>query len=305
MFQMSQTQLGTMAPTTPTICAQKDARKMPSGLRPMIYLGLVAWLTILLFWPALADENRMRALVEARGCVIGASVVADAVAQGISPRDIGAYMAKVQSDPTTEATGDWIVLSETACKLKPPAILSKIKSTDPEVIQNISEIDTEAGNGQKRCWLDGQELVAAVQRSRGWDREKAMTEYIRFLGAGVVSGDFSFFSPSPLSTPPGFIATFGFCADRPDVLKMKESHAVLIQHFGAAVRADATGKAACEAGEAPSHEMAGIIEKLIGREPPNAWLFMEIKFISMGAGWWEGMSHREKGRPTPPLCRFR
>jgi hypothetical protein len=36
----------------------------------------------------------------------------------------------------------------------------------------------------------------------------------------------------------------------------------------------------------------------------NAWLWFEFDLISMAAGWRDGMTGTEKGKPRPPLCHY-
>jgi hypothetical protein len=278
---------------------------MPSWFAGPIVAALGVCLFGLLTAPAKADSKQVREFIEARGCAIGPTTVNEAVAKNIDRLSVERYVASVRSDPRTVKTRDWLVLPTELCALKPPMILSEIKIDDPEVTQNLSVVEPDTINREKRCWLDGQELMRAVQVSRKWDQDKAMKQYLRFLGAGLVAGDLSFYSPDPLSTPPGFISTVGACADRSQVAEIRQSHALLIQYFGDIIRADAAGEATCEPNNAPSYKIVEVIQKVIGRAPLNAWMFFEIKLIAMGADWYDGVTYSNKGRPVPPMCQYR
>ena len=176
--------------------------------------------------------------------------------------------------------------------------------SDPEVVQNLSAIDAYENDGDIGCFLTGS-VLETVKASRNWNDDKANLEYLRFLSASIISGELSFYSPNPLRTPPGFIVTSGKCAEAPQMPDIKRSHDLLIRHFGALIRADAAGEASCEPSGVPSWKFHEIADEIIGGKPHNAWMGFEISIIAMGAGWYDGITATNKGRPRPPLCRYR
>ncbi|MFN4128088.1 hypothetical protein [Pannonibacter indicus] len=190
------------------------------------------------------------------------------------------------------------------CEIRLPSVTSEIRVSDAEVTQNLSAIDAYAGEGAPGCYLDGSGLQNALMVSRRWDREKVNLEYLRFLSASLVAGELTFYSASNPRTPPGFAVTTGQCGDIPQMPEIRRSHDLLIQHFGALIRADAAGEATCEGGGVPSWKFDEVSQKVMGETGPNAWLGFEIRIIAMGAGWYDGMTATSKGEPRPPLCRY-
>ncbi|WP_288427449.1 hypothetical protein [uncultured Agrobacterium sp.] len=239
-----------------------------------------------------------------QGCAVGPTTMLSATTAKIDPKIIEKLKAEANADDKTLKTGDWIVLSQDRCRIQPPMVISEIAVGDLEVVQNTSTITEHEEDRFKGCYLNGSSLFEALQTSRGWLPKKANQEYLRFLSAGLVSGDLSFFSPDPLRTPPGFMVTRGDCADVPQMLDVKKSHELLLQNFGALIRADAAGEATCESLGFPSWKFSEVSERILGGKAPNAWIGYEIRFIAMGAGWAEGLSSTQKGRPRPPLCRY-
>lgn len=254
---------------------------------------------------ARSSSEQIKAFFAAQGCAIGPTTIAAAAADGIDPAAIEAYAAVARANPHTVKTGDWLVLSPEVCEIRPPNVTSEIRLSDPEVIQNLSAIDAYAKDGDIGCFLAGPGLSDTVKVSRNWSNDKANLEYLRFLSASIISGELSFYSPSPLRTPPGFIVTSGKCADIPQIADIKHSHDLLMRHFGALIRADAAGEAICESnGGVPSWKFDEVAEQIMDSKAPNAWLGFEIKIIAMGAEWYDGMTATDKGIPRPPLCRY-
>jgi hypothetical protein len=254
--------------------------------------------------PGNADDGLIDRFLIDQGCALGPTTMSAAMAAKIDPAIIAKLKADAEADGTTLKTGDWIVLSQDRCRIQPPTVISEIAVDDPEVVQNTSPIDAHDEDGFKGCYLDGLSLFEALKVSRGWLPDKANQEYLRFLSAGLISGDLSFFSPDPLRTPPGFMVTRGDCAEVPQMPEVKKSHELLLKHFGDLIRGDAAGEATCESLGFPSWKFTEVSEHILGGKAPNAWMGYEIGFIAMGAGWFEGQSATEKGRPRPPLCHY-
>lgn len=164
-----------------------------------------------------------------QGCAIGPSTIAAAIASRIDPSAIEAFVVTAKSDPKTVKTGRWLVLSSEVCQIRPPAVTSEIRTSDREVIQNLSALDAYAKDGDIGCFLDAQGLTESVKASRNWSTDKANTEYLRFLSASLISGELSFYSPDRLRAPPGMIATSGKCAEIPQMPDIRRSHDLLIE----------------------------------------------------------------------------
>jgi len=252
-----------------------------------------------------ASNERVKAFFEAQGCAIGPSTIAASIVDGIDPPTIQAYAETVRADPKTVVTGDWLVLSPDACTIHPPIVKSEIAMSDPEVIQNLSAIDAYAKDGDIGCFLNGDGLVASLQTTRKWTNDEALLKYLRFLSASISSGELSFYSPDPLRTPPGFIATRGKCAETPRMPDIVRSHDLLVRHFDALIRADAAGGASCDDDSVPSLKLNEVAQRIFGDKPLNAFLGSEIRFMAIGGGWFDGTTARRQGSPRPPLCHYK
>jgi hypothetical protein len=256
--------------------------------------------------PARANSDAVKSFLAVNGCAIGPLTVEFAVAQKIDRQAFEEYVNIVRALPGTERTGEWLVLPPDVCTIQPPVIESEIKITDPEVIESFSDIKAFAKDGDVGCFLDPDKLTNRLVVTRLWSFDKVQMEYVRFLGASIIAGDLSFYSPDPLRTPAGFILMRGACADTPAMPEIKRNHGLLLKHFGEMLRADvAAGEAICEMGGGPSWKMREIIEKLTAGQVSNAWMFFEVNIIGMAAGWFEGISSSSQGIPRPPLCRYR
>ncbi len=271
-------------------------------IRFVVFFGSV--LSLLFPISVHAESGAIERFFAGQGCAIGPSTIAAAIAGGIERSEVEAYVAVIRADPKNLKTGEWVVLAAETCEIRPPAITSEIRIDDPEVVQSLSAIDAYSEQGDPGCFLDGQKLVKTVQSNRAWDPEKANLEYLRFLGQSVISGELSFYSADPVRTPPGIIATSGKCADTPQMPAIKRSHDLLIKHFDALIRTDAAGDDFCASRSGPSWKFSEVAERVFGEKPTNAFLFMDVSLIALGAGWFEGMSSRNKGTPRPPLCSF-
>lgn len=254
--------------------------------------------------PARSESGQVEKFFANQGCAIGPSTIAAAIAGGIERSEVEAYAAAMRADPKNMKTGEWVVLGEEGCEIRPPAISSEIRISDPEVVASLSAMNAYAEYGDIGCFLDGSKLFETVQSTRGWDADKANLEYLRFLGQSVISGELSFYSADPVRTPPGIIATRGACAETPHMPEIRRSHALLMKHFNALIRTDAAKEELCPSRSGPSWKFAETAEQVFGEKPTNAFLFMDLSLIAWGAGWYEGTTSRNKGTPRPPLCRY-
>ncbi|MBN7809157.1 hypothetical protein JZX86_27945 [Agrobacterium rosae] len=269
--------------------------------RGMLVSALI-WLS--LSAPGLADDKSLNEFMIDQGCALGPSTMSAAIAAKIDPSTITKLIADALADSKTAKTGEWLVLSKDKCEIRPPRIHSEIAIDDPEVVHSTSVVDAFIKDGFPGCFLDASSLRHKLRMSRGWSADKATQEYLRFFSSGLITGDLAFFSPDPLQTPPGVMVLRGACASAGQIENVRKSHELLIGNFDALIRADAAGEATCESSGVPSWKFPEVSQRILGRKAPNAWMGYEITFIAMGAGWYEGQSATQKGRPRPPLCRY-
>lgn len=260
----------------------------------------------LLSVPALAAAEEKPASIEdffaGQGCAIGPQTYDAAIRAGFEPAAIDRLKENARADKGTLSTGDWLVLSPQACTIRIPKIKSAIRLGDPEVVKSTSAKDARSADGYPGCFLVGS-VYEEVIATRRWFPDIANLEYIRFLAEGIASGTLSFYSPDPLSTPPGVMITSGECADVPSMADVRRSHDLLVEHFDTFVREYL--KEDCEDGGMAMMEVGEMTKKLGGESRVNAWTFFEVEMIARGAGWWEGMSARDKGKPRPPMCHYK
>ncbi|KQN77601.1 hypothetical protein [Devosia sp. Leaf64] len=238
-----------------------------------------------------------------QGCAIGPETTDLAVAAGFSADALSAVVTEAEDDPETFRTGDWIVLPPTLCVIAPPAVKSQIRIDDPEVVAVTSGIDDYAKFGERGCFLDGPGLPSTVQQTRGWDAETTNTEYMRFLAENLRAGTIAFFKDDPLSTPVGIQVLTGECADVPNISEIRANQALRDRYFDDLIRENAT-KVGCEEDGGPGIAFMELAAERTKGKNTNAWLFAEVRFIAMGAGWYAGMSATERGTPRPPLCNY-
>ena len=242
-------------------------------------------------------------IMAAQGCAIGPPTRLLATQAGFGDDAIDALVAEADAMAGTIRTGEWVVLPSSLCRIQPPEIRSEIRIDDPEVKTLTSAIDEYAEFGDRGCFLDGTELMERLQRTRGWDVERAYLEYIRFLAENLRTGDLAFYESDPISTPPGFQILTGSCADVPEIDAIRHSQALRNREFDTLVREDAPN-VVCGKDSSPSHLFRQIVQERIGGANKNAWLSAEVTFIAIGAGWYFGSGATQKGTPRPPLCYF-
>lgn len=266
--------------------------------------GAATVVTILGFAaPAAAADNGIETFFASQGCAVGPSTIAAAISHGFDRSAIEDYVAGARAAAKTQKVGDWLVLARDVCEIRPPMVDSELKLSDPEVRQSLVDEDNETHDGYAGCVLDGSKLFEIVQSSRGWTADKANAEYLRMLSAGLVSGDLAFYSPDWLRTPRGVMLTIGGCRNLPQMPDIRRSHQLLVKHFDALIRGDTAAEATCDSHGVPSGKFDEVAETVLGHKPLNAWMGFEIKFIAMGAGWHEGVTATQRGRPRPPMCR--
>ncbi len=275
-----------------------------SGLKFLCFL-MISFSLIAPF-PARAEIVRTPLLefFEGQGCTIGPESRQAARDAGFATGEIDelATVALIQDQASQE--GSWLVLSSGICKIRPPDLISEAGLNDSDVIKHFSGKDEYASVGEPGCFLAGDVLRAGWQQSRGWTPEKAYQEYMNLLGASVISGELSFYSDDPLHTPPGIILMTGDCADIPEMPDIRRSQRAMLEYFDELVRESAARVDCEETGEFFSYELPRIAAELSGGEITNAFIFMDMMFVTMAAGWTEGTSLTEKGKARPPLCHL-
>ncbi|PVA09590.1 hypothetical protein DC366_12925 [Pelagivirga sediminicola] len=259
--------------------------------------------------PAVAG-GRLEEFIASHGCTFGPQSEAAAVAAGFEPGEIAEFVEMHLEDGTAQRERSWVVLGEDVCKIRLPTIQSKWSATSPEVRENAPYVDLNGEDDlSEGCFLtDG---VALFTKLCGGDIDAGFDAYIDFVGAGIISGDVRFYSPSPLKTPYGIQITSGDCARAPNTAAIAKSHPFIESHFDEFVHRVA---AHTQCGEQLSYLSSQIGAEIQGvdisapesadAEQINAYLGFELGIITMAAGWYEGMSGTEKGVPRPPLCHF-
>jgi hypothetical protein len=259
--------------------------------------------------PAVADDADLLHFMGGHGCTIGADSKAAATSAGFDAGQIDALVDAALSDGTASQQRAYVVLSKDICTIRLPAIQSAYTVTSPEVLAVTSAIDAYAADGAPGCFLG--DTPGAFDALRGDGRGAGFGDYIAFIGAGIISGEMRFYSPSPLHTPISFQVTTGACAKVLDIDAINQSHAFIASGFGDYIRL-LGAENACD-GSAYGMAAAEFATRVQGADPKtlveyqpgvNAWLFFEYDLIAMAAGWHEGMSGTEKGTPRPPLCHY-
>lgn len=266
-------------------------------------LSLAASLFAGMISTAAAQPAGLADFIADQACAIGPQTRSAAIASGHDAQAVDALIASAQQDSNTVKTGQWLVLSSAQCRIKPLVVASDIKLSDPEVRASVSSPTVPTADGEVGCFLDTSRLFEELRRTRSWDEERLHQEYLRMLGASIVSGELSFYSSDPLWTPM-FQLTTGDCAKLPHMADIKRSHENLIKLFDPLIRANAVNVECSRRASPLTHELHEIARTLSKGTISNAWAGMEIKLIAMGAGWYEGISATNPGIPRPPLCHF-
>lgn len=226
------------------------------------------------------------------GCVIGPEAVRPEQAQ----RALANGFAVEQ--------GGWLVLGPESCTMLPPQITPEISATDREVFDNISAINRAEEPQKQGCFVNADAVQKDLQASRGWSAERAFDAYFGMIAAGIVSGEWRFFSDSPLRTPASLQYVGGQCADVPYADQLVQSHDEFIRTYDGFVRANA-GFVACEAGGSLMTPRWIEAYQTLGQGlPVNAWHAFELFMMAYGSDGYLGNSLTEKGTPRPPFCVY-
>ena len=253
-----------------------------------------------------ADETRADLLdfLSHQGCTIGPTTRQAAVKAGFTDAGLDALADEARAKGQAEQQRDWLVLSPGFCTIRPPQIASALRLDDPDVRKHFMARDAMAADGYLGCFFDTEAMRSEVKARRGWDDDTTTNEYIRLVGASLISGEMTFYSDTPLATPVGFALLTGDCAELPDIQAIRQDHAVLIEQFDPLVRV--LGQATiCEDGGMPAvFEAEAALAAIPGDKSKNAWQWFEVVLIAMGAGWYEGMGATDIGTPRPPFCHY-
>lgn len=153
---------------------------------------------LLLVVPAFAQEtSRNAALIQfmaGQGCAIGPTTKRAARAAGFTAQEIDHLSVTARADPETIETGEWFVLSADICEIEMPNIDSRVRLSDPEVVNNFSAVDAYAAEGDPGCYFSGGSIIENLARTRGWGENTANREYLNLLGAALISRELSFYS---------------------------------------------------------------------------------------------------------------
>ncbi len=256
--------------------------------------------------PADADQGRAALLdhLGGQGCVIGPATRPAALKAGFSAAALDALADEAVASGQGEVQRDWLVLAPALCTIRPSQITPALRLDDPDVRRHFSARDAHAADDAPGCFLDSANLMRETRITRGWSADIANAEYMRLVGAGLISGEMTFYSDTPLATPVGFALLTGDCADIPDIGAIRQDHALLIDRFDPLVRAMGR-ETVCEKGGTPDiFEVEKALAAMPGDKTSNAWQWLEILMIAMASDWYEGGSATEKGTPHPPFCHF-
>ena len=255
--------------------------------------------------PAAADPALLD-FMGGQGCTFGADSRAAAKAAGFDDARIETLIKQALAEGYAERQRDYIVLDVSLCTIRLPEITSAYTVTSPE----IRAMTSEPGEmGEPGCFL--RDPPTDFDALKGSIPGAGFADYITFVGAGLISGDLRFYSPSSLMVPPGFQVLTGDCADVPNIDAIRRSHAFLASGFGDYIRAlgaempcNAAGFGTLTSDFTARMQGADPAKPLEDQLEINAWLFFEYEMIAMAAGWHEGMTGTEKGDPRPPICHY-
>jgi hypothetical protein len=238
----------------------------------------------LLARPASADEAALMQFMGGQGCTFGPQSIAAAEQAGYARADIDAAMTAHLADGTGDQQGDYVVVSESVCKIRLPDIQTDFPLNHPDILAVTSAIDAYAEDGSPGCFLaDAGLWFESIGRP--------FDDYTRFLAAHIIAGDVRFYSTSPLRTPFSFHVISGACGNLAAVPAMRANHAKLVAGFEAFVRHqgalnDCVGQDVLAMDQAFAIELQGgdLTKSDAEVADINAWLSMEYLMIAMGAG---------------------
>lgn len=252
--------------------------------------------------PALAQQGKLADFYADKGCAISVATELEAAAAGFDQKTIETFRDTAARHAQAVNKGGWLLLPPDICTIRPPQIDNALELTDPDVIQAISAPQPDLT--QDGCTFNLETLFDTVRLARGWDDNRINLEYLRLMGASLLSGEVAFYSDSNLRTPPGFQLLTGPCADRRDIENIRQDHDLLITFFDPLMRTNGAS-VECETGGLAILEVTDAGKRISDGKLTNAWLAMELMIVSMGAGWFDGQSKTSKGIPHPPFCHYR
>lgn len=238
-----------------------------------------------------------------QGCAIGPSTRASAINSGYTTDAIDALVLKASADPQTLRTGKWIVLPSNICRIRPTDIPSEIRLTDPDVRSFISDIDDYASAGFHGCFLFGRTLLEVVKRTRGWNDNKALNEWLRFAAENLQLGRLAFYGSDPNRPPPGFLVLTGKCANIPEFDEIRRSQAIRDRDFDYVIRANATD-VICGRGMVASPRLNEVILQRAGAENTNHWMAVEVGALGTASNPPSAGETQQFGMLRPPFCHF-
>jgi hypothetical protein len=265
-------------------------------------------LFMLVATPAAANPELL-AFMGGQGCTFGADSRDAALAAGFQGTELDLLIKEALDNGSAKPEGKYVVLSPALCTIRPPEIEPGQTLTSQEILAHISEIDAFASEGQPGCFLT--DLQDHFDRQRGGARGSGFFDYSDFVAAGLISGELTYYAESPLVVPMGPQSVSGDCAKVPQIEGIQRSHALMIQTFDPIVRAWGQSLSCDDGIDYPRLYQARLILLQGGdwrsndaQDGVNAWMWMSVMFISIAAGWHEGMTATDKGMPRPPICHY-
>jgi len=248
------------------------------------------------------------------GCTLSPDSVDAAEAAGMPRGAIQDITQSALENGEASEQGAYIVFSESACQIRLPDIVSKYTAEDaviragaPYVRETFQDGDITAID--EGCFVEDAVLLFAELED--FDPRAGFEAFLAFTAAGLIAGDVRFYETSPLKTPKGFQVISGAeCGSAPNVEQINANHSFLLDGFADYVRFVG---ARTECGDAIAYEVGPYVAELQGYDHSldvddqaaiNAWLDFEFLFITMAAGWHEGMTDVDAGTPRPPLCHY-
>ncbi|GHC58417.1 hypothetical protein [Neogemmobacter tilapiae] len=266
-------------------------------------------LLVLTTSPVAADQAELLEFMGGQGCTFGADSRAAAVEAGFAEADIDALTTTALLDGAANQEGAYVVLSEELCTIRLPDIPSRYKTTSPEIVAITSAVDAFVADGDHGCFL--LEPIEAFDKFKGGAKGAGYLDYLRFVASAMVAGDLTAYGTDPLHIFPGFQVVTGNCAQIPHIQDIQRSHQTLAFVFGPMIRKVGAER---ECGDDDRYVLndahsAELLRRQkvaqLGFVPANEWMWAEVTFIAIGAGWYENMTATEMGTPRPPLCHYR
>jgi hypothetical protein len=266
-------------------------------------------MTCLLAQPAAADDRALLEFMGGQGCTFGPDSRAAAVDAGFAEADIDAAVDKTLAGGDARREGAYVVLDAQVCTIRIPEINSPYTVTTPEIVAFTSAVDAFVSEGQPGCFL--QDPLAWFDDLKGGKLGAGFLDYADFVAAGLIAGDITYYSETPLKTPRGFQIVVGDCAKVLQIKGIQRSHALLKQSFDPIIRS-LGARTVCEPIGRFPREIEDMLVRLQGGDPAvnepqdgvNSWMWLQIRMISIAAGWHEGLTGTVKGVMRPPLCHY-